>query len=80
MSAQTDKTVAVPVFFEVEPIGEDGALEANGQIYYFCSPTCRNLFVDAAFWKDTDYKAGTDVDYLPGTECETCGKPVGLFV
>jgi len=47
---------AIPVFFEVDAIGKDGALEANGRVHY--------------------YAPGQDADYLPGTQCETCGSEV----
>ena len=60
--------------FEVEPIGVDGALEANGRVYHFCSTRCRNMFaVDAEYNPGTEYHEGTSPDAIPCTVCDECG-------
>ena len=57
-----------PVLFEMDPIGRNGAMEANGRIYYFCSDSCR-----AAFPLNYDVSSGTDDDWIDGTVCDQCG-------
>lgn len=57
--------------FEVEPIGEDGALEANGRVYHFCSGQCRSTF-------DLSVPAhlGESDDWIDGAVCDKCGEPL----
>lgn len=58
--------------FELEPIGLDGALEANGRIYYFCSELCRARF-DGSGLSGEILAPGTSEDAIPGTVCDQCG-------
>lgn len=59
------------VIFERDPIGVDGALEANGTVRFFCSEMCRSSF--DVFPTDVD---GESDDFVEGTVCENCGKPL----
>jgi hypothetical protein len=59
--------------YELEPIGKDGELEANGSIYWFCSDACLEMGKAAL---PEPMKVGTDTDYIPGTRCESCGNPL----
>lgn len=70
-------SIAVPIFFELEPTGVNGTLEANGYVHYFCSVTCRNRF-QADESTDTDYAPGTDANYLFGTLCEMCARKISV--
>ena len=59
--------------YEGEPIGVDGALEANGRVYHFCSEKCRRMFeVDP----EITLHAGTSGDYIQGTVCDECSIPL----
>lgn len=63
-----------PAIFVLEPIGVDGALEANGTVYYFCTFGCRlqwrnktpNIFTKSAY----------SPDYCEGTVCDECGRAI----
>jgi hypothetical protein len=55
-----------PVIYDMDEIGVNGALEAVG-IHYFCSVECRANH--SASGQD-----GESDEYLPGTQCEECGK------
>lgn len=61
----------IPVIYEREPIGVNGALEAVA-VRYFCSEACRAKNRHSE--NDLD---GTSSDFYPGTLCETCNKPIG---
>lgn len=65
------KTEPVLALFELEPIGLDDALEANGRVFHFCSDHCREEF-KCGFTDDT-YAYGTSTDAITGTVCDECG-------
>ena len=67
-------TSACPALYELDPIGEDGAMEANGTIYFFCSEAHRDLFEQA--WSNPSggpFGKGLDTDHIEGTVCDRCG-------
>lgn len=65
----------VPVLYELEPIGADGDLEANGIVYYFCTETCRDAYQTDAEVATGALTAGSpEVDN--GTVCDECGNTV----
>lgn len=57
--------------FELEPIGLDGALEANGVVYHFCSEECRAKFAGNGLLRV--FQAGDSPDAIEGTVCDQCG-------
>ena len=60
--------------FELEPIGVDGVLEANGTIYYFCSEICRSRFDGSGLSGVPEN--GESIDAIEGTVCDQCGAGV----
>jgi hypothetical protein len=57
--------------FELEPMGINGALEANGRVYHFCTEPCRNMF--AIDYPEINHlHAGKSDDWIPGTVCDEC--------
>jgi hypothetical protein len=62
----------VPALYELEPIGVDGQLEANGRVYFFCpAKDCRDVF----HREHSDLEPmgfGWDEDYIEGTVCDQC--------
>ena len=63
----------VPALYEMEPIGVDGKLEANGRVYFFCPDRdCRDAFNRT----HPDLKPlgfGWDENHINGTVCDYCG-------
>ena len=57
--------------FELEPIGLDGALEANGVVYHFCSEECRAKFDGSGL--SGVLQSGDSPDAIEGTVCDQCG-------
>lgn len=59
--------------YELEPIGKDGALEANGTIHWYCDKPC-------SLAGRLDYKGdlaeGVDNDCVDGMRCEWCTSPL----
>jgi hypothetical protein len=73
----------VPCIYILDPIGVDGALEANGIVYYFCSERCMNIAANAIEHKterqpystgEQPYSMGESSDWIPGTQCDECGQ------
>ena len=58
--------------FELEPIGINGTLEANGRVYYFCSTLCQALF-DYDEITSAPLAPGISEDAIEGTVCDQCG-------
>lgn len=67
-----------PAIFELEPIGVNGQLEANGRVYVFCSDACRTAFD----LKGIASKAAPQplIDMCDGHECDSCGVVLGSAV
>jgi hypothetical protein len=59
--------------FELEPIGIDGQMEANGRVYHFCSVECRGSFDGCGL---PGYREGESPDAIEGTVCDQCGTPL----
>jgi len=66
----------VPALYEMEPIGKDSTLEANGRVYFFCpAKDCRDVFAqsfDEAGGITLGF--GWDDDHIQGTVCDHCGE------
>jgi len=64
---------SVPALYEMEPIGVDGQLEANGRVYFFCPDRdCRDAFNRThAELKPLGF--GWDTDAIDKTVCDYCG-------
>jgi hypothetical protein len=60
-----------PVLYEMEPIGLQGADEANGRVYFFCSAEHRDQYRDAF---PALCHEGMSDDYIRGTVCDQCGR------
>ncbi len=66
----------VYVYYEMEPIGVDGALEAGGIVHFFCSEKCREKFTDAdVTLQSGEFTAGSP-EVERTTQCEECGSEV----
>lgn len=61
-----------PVLYLMEQTGVDNALEAYDTLF-FCSHDCRAIV--AANTEHT-VKAGESAEYIAGTVCDECGKPL----
>ena len=66
---------ALPALFQMEPIGLDSELEANGVIYRFCNKggndACRIKFLREH--SNDNLERGVDPDAIEGTVCDQCG-------
>jgi YHS domain-containing protein len=56
--------------YELEPIGTDYALEANGQVHWFCSVECATKATHIPI-PHTQPTIDNE-NYADGTHCETC--------
>jgi hypothetical protein len=62
--------------YELEPIGLDGALEANGRVHFYCSDNHAKQAITEHF-DSANYSQPVLLlaeDFLPGTQCEACGE------
>jgi len=66
--------MSAAALYELEPIGVDGAMEANGLVYRFCNEECRTRFTAVVAEASPPLREGTDDDYEDGTVCDECGK------
>lgn len=58
--------------YECEPIGMGPSLEAVA-VHYFCNSTCRSAWSIPSY---TRVRLGEDNEWIDGTVCERCGKPL----
>lgn len=66
-----------PAVFMLEPIGYDGALEANGIVFYFCGDKCReNWTIYRRSDSEGPIALGSSPDWADGHQCDECGKPL----
>ncbi len=61
--------------YEMEPLGVDGALEANGVVYYFCCGSHLDRY-RSEHYGEAVYNSGIDGEPLDGTVCDFCGKEI----
>lgn len=59
--------------YELEPIGKDGALEANGSVHWYCDESCRSA---GRLDFKGDIAEGQSDDWADGTRCEWCTTPL----
>ena len=71
VQCEVDEMSKILVSFELEPIGADGELEANGRVYYFCSAACRSSFDGSGL--PGVLQDGVSPDAIEGTVCDQCG-------
>jgi len=57
--------------YELEPIGENSALEANGQVHWYCTAEC--AVKDTTIPKPHSEPTIDNGNCEDGTNCETCG-------
>lgn len=62
----------VPALYEMEPIGQDGSLQAVS-VVWFCSEACRDAFTPVP---GVTVERGMDGEWIDGTVCDKCGKPL----
>lgn len=60
--------------YALEPIGADGALEATGEVHYYCSKDHANRDVTLTLDGGQYTAPIPTTDAIAGTVCETCGK------
>ena len=58
----------VPAIYEVDENGD-----ATGVVHFFCSEDCRASHILLAL---NGYVDGDDSDWIEGTVCEQCNKPL----
>jgi hypothetical protein len=61
----------VPALYEMEPIGVNGAMEANGRVYHFCCGAHREQYRE--MFPNVCMSEGMSGEYLDGTVCDQCG-------
>jgi hypothetical protein len=64
--------------YELEPIGVDGELEANGFIMWACSDECAGILKHQLEAEGSTASIGDNNDALPESRCEHCGKRMGV--
>lgn len=57
--------------YELDAIGLDGALEANGRVHFYCSHAC--LETGRSDFNNQTIATGSDDNWVDGTVCESCG-------
>lgn len=81
--AQESAQRAVPCLFRMEPIGANGALEAVDIPFRFCSPACREQFLENESKTISGHttrilQEGDDPDAIEGTVCDQCDRALIL--
>jgi hypothetical protein len=61
----------VSTLYELEPIGVNGAMEANGRVYHFCCGAHREQYRES--FPNSFMSEGMSGEYLAGTVCDQCG-------
>lgn len=64
-----------PVIKLCEPTGQNGAMEASGDVFWFCTMSCRTKFINAGRAAGPIVRA-YDSKVLHRTVCATCGEPL----
>lgn len=75
LGAKGEKTAKrnLPVIYNMEPIGVDGANEATGVLFY-CSESCRcTAAIELRSESDGPVQYGRSEDYIDGAVCDACG-------
>lgn len=62
-----------PAIYMLDPIGVDGALEANGTVFIYCSETCRSTAIkERGVGSDHPHKLSASPDWADGAVCDEC--------
>lgn len=63
-----------PAIYILDPIGVDGALEANGTVFVYCSEACRTIaIIERGVESDPPHRLGASSDWVDGAVCDECG-------
>ena len=62
---------ATPAIFELDDNGE-----ATGSVKFYCSEQCATLAPQQIDFDFPRYSDGQSADWIDGTVCETCGRPL----